>query len=339
MNIDIRKLQNKVVVITGATAGLGRATAIAYAEKGAKVMLLARGKEGLAATMTDISHIKGIAKAYSVDVSNSTEVKNVIDEITDEFGGIDILINNAMCSVFAPVEKIHPDEFKRVTEVVYLGQVYTTMAVLEKMKIRNSGKIIFIGSALSYRGVGLQSAYCGAKHAIKGFFEALRCELSHDKSAVSISMIQLPAMNTPQFGWVLNKLPRKAKPMGKVYQPEVAVRAILFASLTNRREIYVGWPTFQTIIANTFLPGFLDWYLGKTCYDGQQTGELNESRASNVFSPIAENRGAHGSFDNIACESSFLLWITFYKYTIYLTVGLIGLISLIFIFAGSKLFA
>lgn len=310
--MDKLSFKNKVVVITGASAGVGRVTALFFAKYGAKIALLARGIDGLKATQMEIQALGEKSQFYSVDVSDFEKLRDVANQIEQDLGVIDIWINNAMCSVFSPFNKIDQHEYKRVTEVTYLGQVYGTKIALSKMLPRNQGKIILIGSALAYRGIPLQSPYCGAKHAIKGFFESLRCELLHNKKNISLTMIQLPAMNTPQFDWVRNKLPHKAKPMGKIYQPEVAAKAILYAAATNKREIYVGFSTFITIFGNKIIPNFLDKYLAKRGYKGQQTLELNETSKDNVFTPVPGDHGAHGRFNALAHQQGFL-WIILFK--------------------------
>jgi short-subunit dehydrogenase len=326
------KLKDKRVVITGASAGVGRATAIAFAKAGAKLVLLARGLDGLAGAKKDVESLGGSAEIYSVDMSDSKEVEETVNKIESDLGPIDVWVNNAMCSVFAPVAEITPEEYKRVTEVTYLGQVYGTMAILKKMRSRNAGKIILIGSALAYRGIPLQSAYCGAKHGVEGFFESLRCELIHEKKNIQLSMIQLPAMNTPQFGWVLDKLPNNPRPMGFVYQPEVAAKAIVFAATHNRRQIYVGWPTFETIIGNKIVPAFFDWYLAKVGYKGQQTDvKVDPNRKNNVWEPVPGDHGAHGTFDDIAHKRSIFLWMVMKRDFIFILLFVILLIVIYFI--------
>jgi hypothetical protein len=216
-----------------------------------------------------------------------------------------------MASVFSPFRDMTSDEFKRVTEVTYLGTVYGTQAALKRMLPRNKGSIVFVGSALAYRGIPLQSAYCGAKHGIQGFYDSLRSELMHDKSNIKTCMVQLPGVNTTQFGWVLSRLPNQPKPMGKVYQPEVAAKAIVFAAAHNRREILVGYPTYEAIIGNKIAPWLGDYVLSRNGYDGQQTDDAVDSeRKSNVWEPVAEDRGAHGPFNDIAAKKSHMLWIS-----------------------------
>ena len=246
-----------------------------------------------------------------IDISNADAVEDATEEIETRLGPIDVWINNAMNSVFAEFKDITPQEFKRVTEVTYLGQVYGTMSVLKRMMKRNGGSIILVGSALAYRGIPLQSAYCGAKHGLQGFYDSLRCELLHQKTNVNVSMIQLPAMNTTQFGWVLSKLPNEPRPMGRVYQPEVAARAILFAAENKRRSIWVGFPTYKAIIGNKIAPWYADWVLSRTGFNGQQTNKrADPRRKNNVWQPVPEDRGPYGDFKDIAKSYSVTLWLS-----------------------------
>lgn len=307
--------KNKVVVITGATAGLGRAIARAMGERGAKVALLARGEDGLEGTRNDIESLGGQALAIPTDVGDAAQVEAAADQVEETWGAIDIWINNAMNSVFAPLKEIKPAEFKRVTDVTYLGQVYGTMAALKRMIPRNKGSIALVGSALAYRGIPLQSAYCGAKHGIHGFFESLRAELIHDNSNIHLTMIQMPAMNTPQFEWVLSRLPNKPKPMGTIYQPEVAAKGVLYAIEHEKREVFVGFPTWKTIIGNKFIPGWLDGYLARTGYKGQQTDEpKSPNRQNNLWEPVPGDHGAHSNFNAQAWDFSPGLWIVTHKW-------------------------
>ncbi|MFP5213894.1 MAG: SDR family oxidoreductase, partial [Acidobacteriota bacterium] len=257
----------QVVVITGASAGVGRATAKAFARRGARIGLLARGLDGLEGAKADVEALGGKALAIQTDVSQAAEVERAAERIEKELGAIDIWINNAMASVFSPVKEMTPEDYSRVTDVTYLGYVYGTLAALKRMLPRDKGVIIQVGSALAYRGIPLQSAYCGAKHAIKGFTESLRCELLHDRSNVRAAMVHMPALNTPQFGWVKSRLPRKAQPVPPVYQPEVAAEAIVYAALHNRKEILVGWSTIGAIWGNKLFARVLDWYLAWTGYE------------------------------------------------------------------------
>ena len=304
-------LRGKVVVVTGASAGVGRATVGEFAQYGTKIALLARGKDGLEAARQEVEASGSQALVIPVDVADPQQVEDAASRVEQELGPIDVWVNNAMNSVFSPFKEMNPEEYKRVTEVTYLGQVYGTMAALKRMLPRNRGSIVLVGSALAYRGIPLQSAYCGAKHGIEGLFDSVRSELMHDKSNVKITMVQLPALNTTQFGWVKTRLPHKARPMGTIFQPEVAARAIVFAATHNRREVFVGYPTVQTIIGNKLAPWFADWVLAKTGYQGQQTDEpISPDRQHNLWEPVVEDRGAHGDFDRQAHDFSLQLWAT-----------------------------
>ncbi|HET6527822.1 MAG TPA: SDR family oxidoreductase [Balneolaceae bacterium] len=298
----------KVVVITGASAGLGRALVREFAKHGAKVGILARGNDGIEAARQEAEDLGGEAIAISTDVSDATQVEAAAKQVENEFGPIDVWINNAMVSVFSPFKEIEADEFERVTDVTYLGQVYGTMAALKRMLPRDEGTIILVGSALAYRGIPLQSAYCGAKHGIHGFFESLRAELIHDKSNIHLNMVQLPAMNTTQFEFVKSRLPNKPKPMGTIYAPEVAARAIFHNAVDPEREVYVGYTTVQAILGNKVIPGLLDHYLARTGYKGQQTDEPAEERPDNLWEPIPGDHGAHGDFGTNSWEFSPKLW-------------------------------
>ena len=247
-----------------------------------------------------------------LDVANANAIEDAAGSVEDEFGPIDIWVNNAMASVFSPVKEMKADEYKRVTEVTYLGVVYGTLAALKRMAPRNRGIIVQVGSALAYRSIPLQSAYCAAKHAIAGFTDSLRCELIHDHSKVRITMVQMPALNTPQFGWVKSRLRHKAQPVPPIFQPEVGARAIYWAAHHSRREIYAGWPTVEAIIANKVAPGWLDRYLGNTGFNSQQTSEPEDpERPDNLWNPVKGDHGAHGAFDRRAHESSWELKASF----------------------------
>ncbi len=321
----MKDLKNKVVVVTGASAGLGRSIVRKFARQGAKIGLIARGTDGLEAAKKEVEDLGSEAIVIPIDVSDSEAVEKAATLIENNLGDIDIWINNAMVSVFGPLKKMNADEFKRVTEVTYLGQVYGTMAALKRMLPRDEGKIILIGSALAYRGIPLQSAYCGAKHGIHGFFESLRAELIHDKSNVHLSMVQMPAMNTTQFGFVKSYLPNQPKPMGIIYEPEAAANAVLYAATHNEREIYYGYSTYKTIIGNKFLPGYLDNYLAKTGYDGQQTNERKKNHEHNLWKPIPGDHGAHGNFDKNTMKYSPLFLIKKYKWLTGAAAGLAAL--------------
>ncbi len=301
----------EVVVITGASAGVGRAAARAFAERGAHIGLLARGRAGLEAAKREVEARGGRALALPTDVSDADAVEKAAAAVEARFGPIDVWVNNAMTSVFAPVKDIKPGEFKRVTEVTYLGVVYGTMAALKRMLPRDRGTIVQVGSALAYRSIPLQSAYCGSKHAIVGFTDSLRAELIHDRSNVKLTIVHMPALNTPQFGWVKSRLPRKAQPVPPIYEPEVAAEAILWATHHHRRELLVGLPTQIIVWGNKFFPGFGDWYLGRTGYGSQQyDGSRDKDRPNNLWEPVddAEDHGARGSFSGKSYRQSWGLW-------------------------------
>src|SRR5882724_7910528 len=302
---------HEVVVITGASAGVGRATAQRFAREGARVGLLARGLDGLEGARRDVEKLGGKAVVVPVDVADADKVEAAADQIEAELGEIDIWVNNAMASVFSPIKEMTPEEFRRVTEVTYLGYVYGTLAALKRMLARDRGVIVQVGSALAYRGIPLQSAYCAAKHAVQGLCDSLRCELLHDKSRVHLTMVQLPALNTPQFGWVKSRLPRKAQPVPPIFQPEVAAEAIYFAAHNPRREFYIGLPTVKAIVADKIAPGLLDRYLAGTGYDSQQyDGAEDPNRPNNLWQPVPGNHGAHGAFDARARSWSPQLWMS-----------------------------
>jgi len=254
----------EVVVVTGASAGVGRATAVRFARRGARVALLARGQKGLDGAVSEVESAGGTAMAVSVDVADAAAVGAAARRVESELGPIDVWVNNAMTSVLAPFTEVSMEEFRRVTEVTYLGYVHGTRTALDLMLPRDRGVIVQVGSALAYRGIPLQAAYCGAKHAIQGFTESVRCELLHRRSRVRIGMVQMPALNTPQFGWVLSRLPNHPQPVPPIYQPEVAARAVVHLAEHPRRELWVGGTTVATLLANSVAPGLLDRYLGRT---------------------------------------------------------------------------
>lgn len=306
----------RVVVVTGASAGVGRAAARAFGASGASVALLARGERGLEGTAREVEAAGGRALALPTDVADYDQVDAAAARVEDELGPIDVWVNDAFTSVFARVKDIDPHEFRRVTEVDYLGFVYGTKAALARMLPRDAGTIVQVGSALAYRGIPLQSAYCASKHAIQGFHESLRCELLHDRSNVQVTMVQLPGLNTPQFDWVLARLPNHPQPVPPIYQPELAGRAIVHAAAhPRRREHWVGGSTVKTLFANALAAGLLDRYLARTAFDGQQTGDpVPPDRPANLWEPAdgaaGEDYGAHGSFDSRARESSIQFWVS-----------------------------
>jgi NAD(P)-dependent dehydrogenase (short-subunit alcohol dehydrogenase family) len=304
---------SRTVVVTGASAGVGRAAAIAFARRGDSVGLLARGRAGLEGARRDVEAAGGRALIVPTDVADPAQVEAAAARVEEALGPIDVWVNNAMASVFSPVKEMLPEEYQRVTHVTYLGAVYGTLAALRRMLPRDRGSIIQVGSALAYRGIPLQSAYCGAKHALQGFCDSLRCELLHDRSAVRLTMVQLPAMNTPQFEWVKSRLPRRAQSVPPIFQPEVAADAIVWASEHDRREIYVGGPTVTAIVGNKVAPGFADWYLSRTGFDSQQTDEPERpGRPDNLFQPVDADRdfGPHGRFAEQAHPRSWQTWFT-----------------------------
>ena len=307
-------VKNETIVITGASAGLGRAVAREFGRHGAKVGLLARGIDGLEAAKREIEALGGHAMVIPTDVADANAVEQAAAAVEEQFGPIDIWINNAMTSVFSPVKEMEPEEYKRVTEVTYLGVVHGTLAALKRMLPRDQGTIVQVGSALVYRSIPLQSAYCAAKHAVAGFTDSLRCELIHDKSKVRLTMVQMPALNTPQFGWVKNRLKNKAQPVPPIFQPEVGARAIYWVSHHHRREIYVGWSTVEAIVGNKLAPRAADRYLGRTGYESQQTSVPEDpNRPDNLWKPISGDHGAHGTFDNRARENSHQLWADLHR--------------------------
>jgi NAD(P)-dependent dehydrogenase (short-subunit alcohol dehydrogenase family) len=318
--------RKRVVVVTGASAGVGRAVAREYGRRGARVGLLSRGRVGLEAAAREVEELGGSALAIPCDVADPQGVEDAAARVEKAFGPIDVWINNAMVSVFAPVHLTTPAEFKRVTEVTYLGQVYGALAALKRMRPRDRGKIVFVGSALAYRGIPLQSAYCGGKHAIQGFFDSLRTELLHDRSGVKITMVQLPAMNTPQFRWSRSRMPREAQPVPPIFQPEVAARAIVYASEVDRREIFVGGPTVKAIWGNKVAPWYADRYLAENGYEAQMTGEpRDQSRPDNLLAPVEGDFGARGVFDDRAREFSAEAWADEHRWTVAAGLGLLAL--------------
>jgi NAD(P)-dependent dehydrogenase (short-subunit alcohol dehydrogenase family) len=309
-------VQSRVVVVTGASAGVGRATAVEFGRRGDRVALLARGIKGLEAAAREVEQAGGTALPVVTDVAEYDQVEAAAARVEEELGPIDVWVNNAFSAVFAPFTKITMDEFHRTTDVTYLGYVHGTKAALDRMLPRDRGAIVHVGSALAYRGIPLQSAYCGAKHAIQGFYESVRCELLHDRANVHTTMVQLPAVNTPQFDWVLNRLPEHPQPVPPIFQPEVVAKQIVYAAdHPQRREYVVGGSAVATIFGNRLAAGVLDRYLAFTGYQSQQTGEPAKAGSpANLWEPAdaAEGRdfGAHGSFDESATRFSLQGWLT-----------------------------
>jgi NAD(P)-dependent dehydrogenase (short-subunit alcohol dehydrogenase family) len=301
--------QNPVVVITGASAGVGRATAREFARRGARIALLARPSRRLKATRSEINESGSEALDIETDVADPEQVENAAATAEAELGPISVWVNNAMASVFSPVIEMTANEYRRVTDVTYLGVVYGTLAALKRMQQRDSGTILQVGSALAHRAIPLQSSYCAAKHAIEGFTESLRCELLHDGSNVEVTMVQLPALNTPQFEWVKSRLPKRAQPIPPIYQPELAARAIVWAADHPRREVWVGGSTVMTLLANKLAPGLLDRYLARTNFEAQQTDQPEDpERPNNLWLPVGSDEGARGRFDDRAKDSSLQFW-------------------------------
>lgn len=301
--------QPEVVVITGASAGLGRAAVRRFARAKAHIGLLARGTEGLEAARAEVEQLGGRAIALPTDVACADQVEAAAARVEQEFGPVDVWVNDAMTTVFAPFLKVTPEEYRRATEVTYLGFVWGTMAALKRMVPRDRGAIVQVGSALAYRSIPLQSAYCGAKAAIRGFTDSVRTELLHQKSKVQITMVQMPALNTPQFNWCETKLPNHPQPVPPIFQPEVGAEAIYYAAHHRRREIYVGRSTVKAILGNKVAPSLLDSYLARTGFESQQTSSpVEPDRPSNLFHPLPGDAGAHGIFDSRARAASPQLW-------------------------------
>jgi NAD(P)-dependent dehydrogenase (short-subunit alcohol dehydrogenase family) len=297
-----------VVVVTGATAGVGRAAAQAFARRGDSLALIARGVDGLEATVKDVEAAGATALALPLDVADAHAVEAAASTVERELGPIDVWVNNAMLSVFSPVSQLTAAEVRRVTEVTYLGYVHGTLAALARMRPRRRGTIVQVGSALAHRAIPLQAAYCGAKHAIDGFTEALRCEVLRDGGGVRVTQVHLPAVNTPQFDWVRTRLPGRPQPVPPIFQPEVAAKAIVWAADHAPRELKVGWPTVRAVWLDRFVPGLLDRYLAAKGFDAQQAGEpLPAGHRDNLDAPVGGDHGAHGRFDRVARASSRLL--------------------------------
>ncbi|MBV8737531.1 MAG: SDR family oxidoreductase [Alphaproteobacteria bacterium] len=313
---------SETVVVTGASAGVGRATAHAFARREARIGLVARGTQGLQAAAAEVEQQGGKALTLPLDMADPDAVEAAAERVENHFGPIDIWVNCAMATIFAPFHRISPEEYRRATEVTYLGFVYGTMAALKRMRARNRGTIVQVGSALSYRAVPLQSVYCGSKFAIRGFTDSLRTELIHDGVSVNLVMVQMPALNTPQFNWARNKMSRRPRPIAPIFQPEVAADAIVYAAHSRRREVWVARSSVKAIVGNKFFPGLLDRYLAKTGYSGQLTQEAAEAgQPDNLFDPVPGDPQTHGRFDDEATTVSPQLWANEHRGTL-LTLGL-----------------
>jgi NADP-dependent 3-hydroxy acid dehydrogenase YdfG len=304
----------EVVVVTGASAGVGRATAHAFAKRGASIGLIARGEQGLDDARREVEQLGGRAIVLPADVTDAEQVEAAARQAEEELGPIDVWVNDAMATVFARFVDVEPDEYKRATEVTYLGTVYGTMAALRRMVPRNRGVVVQVGSALAYRAIPLQSAYCGAKFAIRGFTDSIRTELMHDGSDVWITMVQLPAVNTPQFDWCRTKLPNHPQPVPPIFEPEVPAEAVYWAAHHRRRELVVGGSALKAIVGNKLSPRFADWYLARTGFDSQQVkGMPVNGRRDNLFEPVPREAATHGMFDDRSRTRSYQLWLTTHR--------------------------
>lgn len=301
-------LRDKVVVVTGASSGVGRAIARAAGEQRARVALIARGTDGLEAAAREIDAAGGESLVLPLDLADAAAVEAASDRIIARWGRIDVWVNDAMVSVFSQIRDMKPQEYRRVMEVNFLGTVHGTLSALKHMRRRDSGVIVQIGSALAYRSIPLQSAYCASKAAIRGFTDSLRSELVHDRSRVKVTMLQLPAVNTPQFEVVRNKLGKHARPVAPTYQPEVIARAFLRAVERTPREMWIGWSTVKAIVGQRFIPGILDRYLAWMAWDGQVTDDFPPTTVDNLDAPLPGDRGAHGVFEEEARSWSTALW-------------------------------
>src|SRR3954447_11865605 len=332
--------ERETVVVTGAAGGGGGAPARAFGRRGANVGMLARGVEGLEAAAPEVAEEGGSPLALPTDVADADAVERAASAVEQHFGPIDIWVNCAMATIFSPFADLTPDEYRRATEVTYLGYVYGTMAALRRMRLRDRGTIVQVGSALAYRAIPLQSVYCGAKFAIRGFTDSIRSELLHDKSRVHITMVQMPALNTPQFDWARNKTGTRPQPVPPIFQPEMAAKAIVFAAHARRREIYVGWSAAKAIIANKIIPGLLDHYLAHQSYDGQLTDEpVPPDAPDNLYQPAPGDHGAHGRFDDRASNWSAQFWLTRHRGTVLAGVGLAAAAAMVWLSPGGRRYA
>jgi short-subunit dehydrogenase len=315
-----------VAVITGASAGVGRATAREFARHGWRVALLARGVDGLNAAKAEVEAAGSEALVIPIDVAESTQVEAAAQQVIDTWGGFDVWVNNAMATIYCEFANVAPADFRRATEVTYLGTVWGTHAALKHMRSRGRGTVVQVGSALAYRSIPLQSPYCGAKSAIRGFTDSLRSELIHRKSKVHLTMVHLSAFNTPQFDWGRTCMDKQPQPVPPIFQPELAAEAIYFAATHRRREVWVGWPAAKAILANRVVPGLLDRLLARTAYDGQHTDDpLPPDRQDNLYEPVAGDHGAHGRFDKRSRTDSTQLWMTKHRASVGIGAAIAGL--------------
>jgi NAD(P)-dependent dehydrogenase (short-subunit alcohol dehydrogenase family) len=303
----------QVVVVTGASAGVGRAVVRRFADEGASIALIARAPERLDAAAGEVRAAGGRALVLPLDVSNSEAVEEAAEETEEKLGPIDVWVNNAMVTVFATAAETSPEEFRRTMEVNYLGSVWGTMAALRRMRPRNRGNIVQVGSALAYRGIPLQAAYCGAKHALQGFLDSLRTELLHEGSKVRVTTVHLPALNTPQFSWGRTKLSKEPRPIPPIFQPEVAAEAVFWAARNPRRELWVGCSTVQAIVGNKIAPGLVDLYLARTGFGAQTEDSVQPDRPDNLFEPAPGDFAAHGRFEDRSKSRSFQFWATTHR--------------------------
>lgn len=317
-------IDGKVVVVTGASGGVGRALVRELGRRGCRVGLIARGRDGLEAAKTEIEQLGGKALVLPADVANHQEVEAAAEAVERELGQIDVWVNNAMLSMYAPFWELSPDEFRHITEATYLGQVYGTMSALRRMKPRDRGTIVQIGSALAHRSIPLQSAYCGAKHAVAGFTESLRSELFHERSNVRLTIVQLPGVNTTQFTWTKNRMPHQCRPTGPIYQPEVAVDGIIFAAEHPwRKEQIIGMPAWKAIVGEKFIPGLLDHYLAHAAWEGSQLPQpADPNHKDNFWKPLPGDYGSHGRFDSEARTHSPQLWASKHRTGLLAAAGL-----------------
>lgn len=327
MNAPAERNGARCVVITGASAGIGRAAAVAFGRHGWRVALLARGLDGLDGARREVEAAGGRALPIAVDVADHAQVEAAAERVERELGPIDVWVNNAMATIFCPFEQIAPEDFERATRVTYLGAVWGTLAALRRMKPRNAGVIVQVGSALAYRSIPLQAPYCGAKSALRGFTDSLRSELIHDKSRVRLTMVQLSAFNTPQFDWGKTCSDRQPQPVPPIFQPELAADAIVRAALHPRREWWVGFPAVKAILGTRIIPGLLDRLLARRAYAGQFADQpLPPGRQDNLHQPVKGDRGAHGRFDKQSKASSAQYWLTSHRWTVALALAVIALL-------------